>query len=86
MFVFLYYKTYDILSKYVTNCVFRFFFSSDSKIFSPDKVEFNADQTLTELRNISIVCPAINEELLNVYFSYFQKIGYFPEVLNDNKI
>ena len=57
-----------------------------SKIFSPDKVEFNADQTIAELGNISILCPAINEELLNVYFSYFQKIGYFPEVLNDNKI
>ncbi|MFM5900129.1 MAG: thioester reductase domain-containing protein [Dolichospermum sp.] len=49
-----------------------------SKIFSPDKVVFNANQTLGELKNISIVCPAINEELLNVYFSYFQKIGYFP--------
>ena len=48
------------------------------KMFVSEKIKFDAHQTFTELKDISIICPSVNEELLNLYFSYFQKIGYFP--------
>lgn len=53
-----------------------------SKIFSPQKPEFDSIQTETELRSKSIFCPPVDQELLNLYFSYFQKIGYFPSLIN----
>lgn len=49
-----------------------------SKLFSPDKLEFDATRTLIELTELSISCPVIDEKLLSLYFSYFQKVGYFP--------
>jgi thioester reductase-like protein len=49
-----------------------------SKIFSPQKPQFDSIQTDTELKNISITCPPVDEELLHLYFSYFQKTSYFP--------
>lgn len=49
-----------------------------SNIFSPEKQQFDIQQTLEELTDISILCPPINEKLLTTYFSYFQKVGYFP--------
>jgi thioester reductase-like protein len=55
-----------------------------SKLFSPDKLEFDATRTLIELTELSISCPVIDEKLLSLYFSYFQKVGYFPPVLDHN--
>jgi thioester reductase-like protein len=53
-----------------------------SKLFSSDKLEFDATRTLIELTELSISCPVIDEKLLSLYFSYFQKVGYFPPVLD----
>lgn len=53
-----------------------------SKLFSPDKLEFDATRTLIELTDLSIICPVIDEKLLSLYFYYFQKVGYFPPVLD----
>jgi len=55
-----------------------------SKLFSPDKLEFDATRTLIELTELSISCPVIDEKLLSLYFSYFQKVGYFPPILDHN--
>lgn len=55
-----------------------------SKLFSPDKLEFDTTRTLIELTELSISCPVIDEKLLSLYFSYFQKVGYFPPVLDHN--
>ena len=55
-----------------------------SKLFSSDKLEFDATRTLIELTELSISCPVIDEKLLSLYFSYFQKVGYFPPVLDHN--
>ncbi|CAO5044339.1 Thioester reductase domain protein [Microcystis aeruginosa] len=55
-----------------------------SKLFSPDKLEFDATRTLIELTELSIACPVIDEKLLSLYFSYFQKVGYFPPILDHN--
>ncbi|GCL45558.1 thioester reductase domain-containing protein [Microcystis aeruginosa] len=55
-----------------------------SKLFSPDKLEFDATRTLIELTELSIACPVIDEKLLSLYFSYFQKVGYFPTILDHN--
>lgn len=52
-----------------------------SKLFSPDKLEFDATRTLIELTELSISCPVIDEKLLSLYFSYFQKVGYFPPII-----
>ena len=48
------------------------------KMFLPENLQFDNHQTFARLKNISITCPPINEKLLKLYFSYFQKIGYFP--------
>ena len=52
-----------------------------SKLFSSDKLEFDATRTLIELTELSISCPVIDEKLLSLYFSYFQKVGYFPPII-----
>lgn len=58
-----------------------FLLLSSSKIFTPDKQEFDLQQTLEALTDTLIVCPPVNEELLTLYFSYFQKVSYFPTLL-----
>ena len=50
---------------------------------SPDtltakKPTFDTSQTQTGLANTLISCPPSGQEILSVYFSYFQKSGYFP--------
>jgi len=49
-----------------------------SKLFSPNELKFDANWTLAQLLDRSITCAPVNEELLNLYFSNFQRIGYFP--------
>jgi thioester reductase-like protein len=39
---------------------------------------FDAENTINQLASYEIVCPPINEELLNTYFSYFTRSGFLP--------
>ena len=50
------------------------------------KPQIDCQQTLTALANSSIHCPAIDENLLNTYFSYFVSSGFLPSPLSKEKV
>jgi amino acid adenylation domain-containing protein/thioester reductase-like protein len=42
------------------------------------RLDFDCRNTLAELANSNIVCPPVDEALLQTYFTYFAKAGDFP--------
>ncbi|HEY9768531.1 MAG TPA: thioester reductase domain-containing protein [Coleofasciculaceae cyanobacterium] len=49
------------------------------------KPHISCQQTLAALSDTSIRCPAIDEKLLNTYFSYFVNSGFLPSPLSEEK-
>lgn len=47
---------------------------------------FDCDNTLDGLATNSIVCPPVNDDLLNAYFSYFIQSGFLSPPSSDNKL
>jgi len=51
---------------------------SSASVLKLKKPEMSCRHTLEGLAGSSIICPAIDSQLLSTYFSYFQKSGYIP--------
>jgi len=44
--------------------------------YGAQSVQLNCDNALRDLAGASIACPAVDQQLLETYFSYFIRIGY----------
>jgi thioester reductase-like protein len=52
------------------------FFASRTEEQMPKTIQFSSQNTLDGLAGTSIICPSVNEKLLETYFAYFIRSGF----------